>query len=688
MTPAAPPVVAARLAATLLLALPALELAGRSVARASMLEAVAGRVPGTTLLVLVAAAGALLALAVERSRGRLDAHALVACALLFALTPGLAWQLRLGARLQSDGFYYFAHLRSLWFDGDQDLANDYRLLGMASKAHLFVPTPTGHAQSAWTIGPSLAWGPFFAVGDVVAHRLAASGREVAVDGTSFPYRQAVCVAGLVWGLVGLYASFRLGRLVVPPAWAAFGVTLVGGGSFLLWYLVKEPSMTHAPSMASVALFAWAWYSTAGRRRTWQWAALGLVAGIAGTIRWQNVLFALLPACEWIATAVRAARAGERQPLARHVGDGLAFTLGGVIGFVPQMLAWKAIYGSYVAVSPIGPQIRWWAPHVGDILWSSRNGLFSTGPVVYAGAAGLLLLAWRAPAFGVPALVACAAMTYFNASIQDWWGSASFGMRRFDGILPLVAVGVGAIGQAASRAVAARPQVAVGVAGLSLAAWNLTFMDAALSGVVKLEEPVPFEALAGRQASTLERWLGHPFSYPANLVFAIANGRSPSEYDTMWVSRFLGDPAQPYGRVDLGGADATWLGEGWYDPEKDGTSSFRWAGARATLAIALDHAAPLRVTVRARPYSYPGAPPQALSLVVNGRSYGPVPAVDGWNVVTLDVPAEAWRTGVNDVVLVFSRATRPADVGASGDGRTLAAAVDWLRVAVIDAGEAR
>jgi hypothetical protein len=688
MTRAALTLVAARLLAVLMLAVPALELAGRSVARASLLEPLTGGAPATALLVTVALLGALIALAVEWRRGRLDAHALVACLLLFALTPGLAWQLRLGARLQSDGFYYFAHLRSLWFDRDQDLANDYRLLGMASKTHLFVPTPTGHAQSAWTIGPSLAWGPFFAVGDRVAHHLAASGREVAVDGTSFPYRQAVCVAGLLWGVLGLYASFRLGRLVVPGGWAAFGVTLVGGGSFLLWYLVKEPSMTHAPSMASVALFSWAWYATAGRRRPWQWLALGVVAGLAGTIRWQNVLFALLPACEWITIAVAAARARETGRLARHVGIGVAFALGGILGFVPQMLAWKAIYGTYLAVSPIGPQIRWWAPHVADILWSSRNGLFSTAPVVYAGAAGLCLLAWRVPAFGVPALAACGAMTFFNASIQDWWGSASFGMRRFDGILPLVAVGVGAAGEAATRVVAARPQLVIGLAGVALAAWNLTFMEAALGGLVKLEEPVPFQALAGRQASTLERWLGHPFSYPANLVFAVANRRPPSDYDTMWASRFLGDPARPYGRVDLGGADATWLGEGWYDPEKDGTSTFRWAAARATLAIALDRAAPLRVTVRARPFSYPGAAPQALTLEVGGRPFGPVAVAEGWNVATFDVPAEAWRAGVNDLALAFTRAARPSDVSASADGRSLAAAVDWLRVAVPDEAEAR
>ena len=65
-----------------------------------------------------------------------------------------------------------------------------------------------------------------------------------------------------------------------------------------------------------------------------------------------------------------------------------------------------------------------------------------------GAAGLLLSPGACPRSAVPAMVACGAMTLFNASIQDWWGSASFGMRRFDGVLPLVAVGVGA---AAERA---------------------------------------------------------------------------------------------------------------------------------------------------------------------------------------------------------------------------------------------
>jgi hypothetical protein len=409
----------------------------------------------------------------------------------------------------------------------------------------------------------------------------------------------------------------------------------------------------------------------------------VTVGLAATIRWQNVIFALLPACEWLAEAVGAARSGGRPRLAQHVANGLAFTAGGIAGFIPQMLVWKAIYGQYLAVSPIGPQIRWWAPHVGDILWSSRNGLFSTSPVTYVGAAGLLLLAWRVPAFGVPAMVACGAMTLFNASIQDWWGSASFGMRRFDGVLPLVAVGVGAAAQTGSRLVARRPHGVIVAAAFGLLMWNATFMHAVLGGEVPVDEPVSFEALAGRQASTLERWFGHPFSYPANLVFAFRNGRSPSDYDLLWVNRFLGDVAQPYGRIDVGAADALWIGDGWYGAERKGNDTFRWAKARASLELTLDHAALLRVTVRCLPFTWPEAPAQTLSVEVNGQSFGPAPLAEGWQVAAFDVPQNAWRSGVNVVVLASGHGRRPVDVGVSTDTRELASAVDWLRVAVVE-----
>ena len=50
------------------------------------------------------------------------------------------------------------------------------------------------------------------------------------------------------------------------------------------------------------------------------------------------------------------------------------------------------------------------------------------------------------------------------------------------------------------------------------------------------------------------WFGNPFSYPANLMYALRHGVSPGDYDRLSTDRFIGDPLQPYGRVDVGNTD--------------------------------------------------------------------------------------------------------------------------------------
>jgi len=137
--------------------------------------------------------------------------------------------------------------------------------------------------------------------------------------------------------------------------------------------------------------------------------LGAIAGFITLIRWQNVLFALLPAFEAIGMLVASLRSSDTRRTRATFIAGLTFTACATIAFLPQMLAWKSIYGSYLAVSPVGPQIRWWDPHLIDVLWSSRNGLLSWSPILYVGAIGLFLFAARWPAVGVPSLIAVAVM---------------------------------------------------------------------------------------------------------------------------------------------------------------------------------------------------------------------------------------------------------------------------------------
>ena len=672
---------AIELAATAVLIACGIDLAGRSMARASWLRLVGLDLDLSTVLVIAGLAAAIpLTRAIRAGRHQRA----VAAGLAFAFSAGMAAQLTLAARLQSDGFYYFAYLRSLWFDHDVNLANDYRLLGLDDKPHLFTSTPTGHAQTAWAIGPALMWSPFFAVGDRIAHVKAARGEPVKTDGTSYPYRQAACVAGLFWGLVGLYLCSVVARCHAGAGTAAAAAALVALGSFVIWYLVKEPSMAHAPSLCAVAAFTAWWAATRPHRTTAQWAVLGLLAGVMATVRWQNVLFAALPAVEWLAGALTTFNAGRRlRDLAPYGRGATAFAALAMVGLLPQMLAWKAIYGSWLAVSPISPELRWWDSHWAGALWSSRNGLLAMSPVLYVGLAGLVML-WRRDAIAAAgAWIGLLTMVFLNGAVLDWWGGAAFGGRRFDSTIPLFVLGTAIALEAAVGWVTTHPRAILSLAAAAIVLWNLALVEVAVRGAMELEAPNAFGRLAGERALTLHRWFGHPASYPATLVFAARNGITPAEADGLWPAGFLGDPARPYGRVDVGEGDELWLGDGWFAPERADATGYRWSGRRSTLRLALDHPARLRVQLRGRAFSWPGGPAQSLVLSVNGREQPAVVLSPDWQVVEMVVAAEAWRGGVNRLALTFAHAWRPADIGVSGDRRELAAAIDYLRVQVAE-----
>jgi hypothetical protein len=358
----------------------------------------------------------------------------------------------------------------------------------------------------------------------------------------------------------------------------------------------------------------------------------------------------------------------------------AFAIGAVVGFLPQMVAWNAIYGSPFTMPPQAPTMFWSSPAIAAMLWSSRNGLFATSPVTYAGAMGLVFWSLRrSPTAWVSLAVFCLAV-YVNASVEDWWGGAAFGARRFDGSIPLLILGLGA-GIEALRAWTARhPMAPAGVLAVALGLWNVTAMRAAIDGRFGGADPQPFSDLAVDQARTFHRWFGYPFSYPASLLYALREGVAPWRYD--WFSSpFLGNPKKPYGRIDIGLQDEAYLGDGWFSIETlaDGTTA-RWTSRTAEVLVPLDHPAPLTVQLRMRAFTYPGSAP-SLILWINGREFGPVSVVADWQQQDIPTGADAWTAGVNRVQLVWPMAAAPADVGTGRDRRELGGMVDWIRVEV-------
>jgi hypothetical protein len=119
-------------------------------------------------------------------------------------------------------------------------------------------------------------------------------------------------------------------------------------------------------------------------------------------------------------------------------------------------------------------------------------------------------------------------------------------------------------------------------------------------------------------------------------------------------------------LDFGSRDTSaYRGPGWSADEPDiaGTSGV-WAEGRTAelyLPLRFDTPQDLQLVLQVQPFSYEGAPVQAMAVAFNGVDLGEQAMAPGWQELRFTVPAAATRSGVNTVQLRFANSARPADV---------------------------
>lgn len=386
----------------------------------------------------------------------------------------------------SDEVQYFAYLRSLWFDHDVSFENEYRHfydVGIAASSgfhetFLERTTETGRRINFGTVGCALLWAPFYAVGDLAAHVLHASGGRVAVDGYSRPYVAAVSYASAFYGFLAVVLSAALVRRIFtwwPHSAAEDGLAslAIWLGTPLLFYMYIAPPMSHATSAFSVAAFLLCWLRV---RDTWSargMAALGALAALMAMVREQDTFFVAAPIVDfgWSLLISR-----ERKTLAR-LSVAAAGAVTAVAVFLPQALAYRALNGYIGPSHLVARKMSWSSPHALEVLASPEHGFFVWTPLAAIALAGLVPLVWRlrpeARAVGVGLLVAAALQVYVAGSVESWTVAGAFGQRRFVSSTALLAIGLATV-----LALAREPRwrraalTAVMVAGIW---WNVGLM---------------------------------------------------------------------------------------------------------------------------------------------------------------------------------------------------------------------
>ena len=533
-------------------------------------------------------------------------------------------------RLESDGVMYYAYLRSLFFDGDLRFANDFALLGWADMPNVL------------PIGAPLLWSPFVLLVHLLRQAARAFGAG-APTGVEPIYQAAACLATVAYGSAGLLLlPGALKRWVIPAA--AFWATMLSWlGSPLRFYLAVLPGLAHGVEFFAAVLVLRSWLALRDRPDVRRAALAGAACGLVFLARSQDGLLLLLPAVE---IARRLIRGGEDRRRLLIAGAALAGAFALVA--LPQVMVWQAMFHQPVLIPHQqihGDQFLLHEPQLAGTLVSPRGGVFLSHPVLLLALAGLVVLAFRDPAYVAAALPVLLAGWSVNSSVFDWYQ-----VRRFTGVVPLLAPGL---------AVALAPLTRAGWPAMAALAFLVLRYDLSVDALRRVPgDPAPLRAIVREASDGL-----------AADAYRLLEPRAP-RLAVRLLSAYTGEPLldDAVSRLDLDGAPAVLhlprparhIGE---VSVEDGQAG-RWVSDReARLFLPLSWTGAVVVTVRAR--AIETAEPQHVEAFWNDVPAGRLPMEPAWSNYRFRVPATAVRAGTNELVLRFDRA--PVFRRVRGDG---------------------
>ena len=343
---------------------------------------------------------------------------------------------------------YYAYLPAAFIYHDAGRADSLLAVAEATRPHPrrmgLVQLPNGRVIPKYPLGVALGEWPWFGG----AHAYARWHGDPP-DGFSRPYQHSIMLAGLAYGLLGLWLVRKLLRQFFSDRIAAWALAGIGLGTNYFYYVAYEPAMAHT------VLFLWQaallyctvrWYEAP----RWRWAlGIGLFLGLAMLCRPTEALYALVPLAWGLRLTGAGLRARARQWVghAGQLGAAGAMALG-VAGL--QLVFWRLVAGQWLLDSYGAERFDFTRPHLLDGLFSFRKGW-----LVYSPLAGVALLGWLALRRPVSAarpvlLLLLPALLYVTFSWEQWWYGGSFGARPLVSLYPLLSLPLAALVAAAAR----------------------------------------------------------------------------------------------------------------------------------------------------------------------------------------------------------------------------------------------
>jgi hypothetical protein len=434
---------------------------------------------------------------------------------------------------RGDGHMLYLMARSTALDLDWDFENDLRDFG---DPWLQPKNPiTARKEVPHPIGPPLVWTPLIWIAHAGSKVANLFGAGIESHGYTEWHQRFVFLSSVLAGLGAVLVGRKLAQRFVGGAWApTYAAVAVLLGTSITYYATYMPSYGHALDAGACAAFIATWALTFGKWEWRRWVVLGALLGVAMLIRVQDVALGIVVVVEVagvIAGDLRRRAIDWRMRALTWLAGGATVLAVAVIVFVPQLCYWRIVYGDWFTLPQGERYTRLGSPMILELLYAPRNGWFSTHPIAYLSALGLLCLPRRARVIGVALVLAVALQVYLNSTIFDWWAMSSWGQRRMCSVTAILVVGLAALlwrlGWLAARARHVPRGIwhalAIVVLG-SMIAWNLWRVNDLQAGKAAPAELEPTCCQATPKWARDELvWIysriGNPFQFPANAWFA-------------------------------------------------------------------------------------------------------------------------------------------------------------------------
>lgn len=355
-----------------------------------------------------------------------------------------------GQAVYGDGIYYYAITHSIYFDHDLNTQNQlgHHYSPKSNNSSKEEPletretlTKTGLASNKYPLGSSLAWLAAISLSDVSANLLKHFNPSFPNNGYSNIYQISVGLLNILFVSFGLFLLYKFLLKSHSQLSSLLAVSTLIFGSNLLYYGGIDVINSHPLSFLVATVFLIYW--SKNKNKTYRnWLIIGIIIGILALVRTQDLIFLSLVIFENIFLMFR-----NESPflvkLYKFLLNNLLVALGFLISFFPQLIEWRIIFGNFLQNPYISSKegFNFFSPHLFEIFFSSKVGLFIWTPIYLFCFVGLFLLLKKNRYLSLSGIILLFSQIILISSWSGWSQGESFSIRMLISGLPFLALGL-------------------------------------------------------------------------------------------------------------------------------------------------------------------------------------------------------------------------------------------------------